>query len=145
MELAGRDWNGAIVQRLVAPGADFLIGAVSDPDLGQVMAIALGGRQAGLAGTAAFRVLPATDVEADELIDASQGVVSQLEGFRGSARLDREALRDLVLRFAVLLRDVPEIVETDLNPVRCMSEGCIVIDTRIRVEHRRALDRVKTW
>ena len=71
VELAGRDWNGAIVQRLVAPGADFLIGAVSDPDLGPVMAIALGGRQAGLAGTAAFRVLPATDVEADELIDAS--------------------------------------------------------------------------
>ena len=45
----------------------------------------------------------------------------------------------------MLLRDVPEVVEADLNPVRCMSEGCIVIDTRVRVEHRRVLDRVKTW
>ena len=86
------------------------------------MALALGGRQAGLAGTAAFRVLPATDVEADELIDASQGRRLAAGGFPRQRRLDREALRDLILRFAVLLRDVPEIVETDLNPVRCMSE-----------------------
>ena len=50
VELAGRRWNGAIVQRLTAPGADVLIGTVNDPDLGPVMALGLGGRQAGLAG-----------------------------------------------------------------------------------------------
>jgi acetate---CoA ligase (ADP-forming) len=142
---AGRKWMGAIVQPLVSPGADLLVGALRDPDLGVVMGLGLGGRQAGLAGTATFRVLPATDVEADELLDASESVVTQLEGFRGGPRLDREALRDLVLRFAVLLRDIPEIVEADLNPVRCMPRGCTVLDTRLRIEHRRPPERVKTW
>jgi acyl-CoA synthetase (NDP forming) len=143
---AGREWTGAIVQRLVPPGgSDMLVGAVRDPDLGPVLAIGFGGRRAGLGGTAAFRLLPVTDAEADELINSASGVATQLDGFRGSAVLDRDALRELVLRFALLLRALPEVVETDLNPVRCMTSGCVVLDMRLRIEHRRPVERVKTW
>lgn len=142
---AGCEWRGAVVQRLAGPGADLLVGAVSDPDLGPVMAVGLGGRQAGLAGTAAFRLLPATDVEADELIDGSGAVVAQLEGFRAGATLDREALRDLILRFSTMLGDHPEAAEVDLNPVRLMTRGYVVLETRLRGERRRAVQRVKTW
>jgi acyl-CoA synthetase (NDP forming)/RimJ/RimL family protein N-acetyltransferase len=144
-ELGEREWAGAIVQRLVEPGADLLVGALSDPDLGPVMAVGLGGRHAGLAGGAAFRLLPKTDVEADELIDASESVVARLEGFRGHPRLHRRALRELVLRFATLLEQCPEVVEADLNPVRLTSERCVVLEMRIRVERRPAPQRVKTW
>jgi hypothetical protein len=136
---------GAIVQRLVEPGADLLVGAVSDPDLGPVMAVGVGGRQAGLAGGAAFRVLPGTDVEADELIDASESVVARIEGFRGHPRLHRAALRALVLRFSALLRQCPEAVEVDLNPVRVTPERCVVLEMRMRVERRPPPQRVKTW
>jgi acetate---CoA ligase (ADP-forming) len=145
VEPSGRAWTGAIVQPLVAPGADVLVGTVSDPDLGPVMAVGLGGRQAGLGANAAFRPLPGTDVEADELIDASRTVVTQLTGFRGGPALDRIALRELLLRFALLLDECPELVEADLNPVRCMPQGCVVLDLRIRVEERRPPARVKTW
>jgi acyl-CoA synthetase (NDP forming)/GNAT superfamily N-acetyltransferase len=146
VQAAGREWIGAIVQRLVAPGgADVLVGAISDPDLGPVLAVGFGGRRAGLDRTAAFRLLPVTDAEADELIDSAEGVATQLDGFRGSAVLDRQALRDLMLRFALLLRELPEVVETDLNPVRCMTSGCVVLDMRLRIEHQRPVERVKTW
>ena len=117
---AGRGWTGAVVQPLVDAGADVLVGAVGDPELGPVMGVALGGRQAGLGRTTAFRLPPATDVEAGELIDASESVATQLDGFRGSPPLDREALRELILRVALLVRAVPELVEADLNPIRCM-------------------------
>ncbi len=143
--LSGRAWTGVIVQPLVAPGADVLVGAVTDPDLGPVMAVGLGGRQAGLGSSAAFRPLPATDVEADELIDASRSVATQLAGFRGGPALDRIALRELILRFSRLLHECPELVEADLNPVRCMPRGCVVLDLRIRAEDRRPPARVKTW
>jgi acetate---CoA ligase (ADP-forming) len=145
VQTAGREWTGAIVQRLVAPGADALVGAFSDPDLGAVIAVGLGGRQAGLAETVAFRLPPATDIEADELIDSSGGVATQLDGFRGAPPLDREALRELILRFALLLGEVPELVEADLNPVRCTANGCVVLDTRLRIERPRPTERVKTW
>jgi acyl-CoA synthetase (NDP forming)/GNAT superfamily N-acetyltransferase len=146
VRVAGREWIGAIVQRLIAPGgADVLVGAISDPDLGPVLAVGFGGRRAGLSRTAAFRLLPVTDAEADELIDSAEGVSNELDGFRGSAVLDRQALRELMLRFALLLRELPEVVETDLNPVRCNPSGCVVLDMRLRIEHRRPVERVKTW
>jgi len=89
--------------------------------------------------------VPNTDIDADELIDASEAVTSQLDGSRGLPPLDRDALRELVLRFALLLREAPEIVEADLNPVRCMTNGCAVLETRLRVERVRPTERIKTW
>jgi hypothetical protein len=145
MERGEREWRGALVQRLVEPGADVLVGALSDPDLGPVMAVGLGGRQAGLAGGAAFRLLPKTDVEADELIDASESLVARMEGFRGRPHLHRHGLRELLLRFSALLEHCPELVEADLNPVRLTPERCVVLEMRIRVERRPAPQRVKTW
>jgi hypothetical protein len=59
--------------------------------------------------------------------------------------LDRTALRKLILRFALLLGNGPEIIEADLNPVRCTTEGCVVLDLHVRVERPRPVDRVKTW
>lgn len=145
VEAAGWEWRGAILQPLVSGGADVLVGALSDPDLGGVMALGLGGRQAGLAGDVGFRPVPLTDVDADELLAASPSVARQLDGFRGSPVLDRDALRELILRFAMLLHEAPEIVEADLNPVRTMKSGAIVLDMRLRVEHRQQLEAVKTW
>ena len=52
---AGREWAGVVVQPLVGAGADVLVGAVADPDLGPVVGVGMGGRQAGLAGDVAFR------------------------------------------------------------------------------------------
>jgi acyl-CoA synthetase (NDP forming)/RimJ/RimL family protein N-acetyltransferase len=142
---AGRDWTGAIVQPFVPAGSDMLVGTVNDPDLGSVIAVGLGGLQARLTESAAFRLPPATDAEADELIDSAKGVAAELNGLRGSAPLDREALRELILRYTLLVQAVPEVVEADLNPVRCMTSGCLVLDTRLRIEHRRPTERVKTW
>ena len=122
VQTAGREWTGAIVQRLAAPGADVLVGAFSDPDLGPVIAVGLGGRQAGLGETVAFRLPPATDVEADELIDACHGVATAAGRVPGRRRArSRGAARaDPALRAAA--REVPEVVEADLNPVRCTTE-----------------------
>ena len=127
-----------------AEGAEVLVGAFSDPDLGPVIAVGLGGSQAGLGESIACRRPPATDIEADELIDACRGVALLLDGFRGGP-LDRASLRELILRFALLLDGVPEIVEADLNPVRCTADTSFVLDMRMRIEPRRPLTRVKTW
>jgi acetate---CoA ligase (ADP-forming) len=61
---AGREWRGLTVQPLAGSGADVPLGALADPDLGQVMAIGLGGRRAGLGRDVAYRLLPVTDVDA---------------------------------------------------------------------------------
>jgi len=145
VRMAGREWTGAIVQPFVPPGADVLVGAFRDPDLGPVIAVGLGGHQAGLSESIACRRPPLTDIEADELIDACAGVATQLDGFRGAPPLDRAALRELILRFVLLLEAVPEVVEVDLNPIRCTTASSLVLDMRLRIVPRRPSKRVKTW
>ena len=142
---AGRDWNGAIVQRLAEPGADVLVGTIRDPELGAVIGVGLGGRQAAFDRSTAFRLPPSTDAEADELIDACEGVAAQLDTMQGAAPLNREKLRELLLRFALLLKQTPELVEADLNSVRCTATGCVVLDMRLRVNPQTPVERIKTW
>ncbi|MGZ6569289.1 MAG: acetate--CoA ligase family protein [Solirubrobacteraceae bacterium] len=145
VRIAGREWTGAIVQRLAPPGANVLVGSFRDPDLGTVIVVGLGGRQAGLSESIVCRRPPTTDIEADELIDACRGVATQLDGFRGAPALDRAALRELILRFALLLDEVQEVVEADLNPIRCTTDSSLVLDMRMRIAPRRPSRRVKTW
>ncbi len=141
----GGHWTGAIIQRLVASGADLLLGAFTDPDLGRVVALGPGAQQAGLADTITVRLPPVTDIDADELIASCHAVADELDRFRGSAALDRQALRELILRFALLVGEIPEVVEADLNPIRCTTDTSLVLDTQMRIEPRRPNKRVKTW
>ena len=122
-----------------------LVGAVVDPVLGLALAVGLGGRQARPSHTVALRLSPETDAEAGELIDTDAAVATQLDSFRGSAMLDRKALRELILRFALLLRKTPEIVEADLNPARCTARGRLVLDPRLRIEPGQPVERAKSW
>jgi acyl-CoA synthetase (NDP forming)/RimJ/RimL family protein N-acetyltransferase len=145
LEAAARPWRGATVERLVGPGADVLVGSVRDRDLGPLVAVGLGGRHAGLGTELYFRLAPHTDADADDSIDGATGVAAVLEGARGRPVLDRAALSELVLRFSALVREVPEIAEVDLNPIRVLTVGARVLDVRVRVEPRAIDERVKTW
>jgi acyl-CoA synthetase (NDP forming) len=138
-------WMGCVVQPLLEVGADVLVGAVTDTDLGPVVSVGPGGRQAGLSSDTAFGLAPLTDTDVDLLLDSSKGVAAWLGGFRGSVELDRSALRDLVLRLARLVDELPEVAEVDLNPVRVLRLGCSVLDVRIRIQPRIESQRVKTW
>ena len=115
MLASGREWTGAIIQPLVPPGSDMLVGTVNDPDLGSVVAVGLGGLQARLTETAAFRLPPATDTEADELIDSAKGVAAELNKLSAAPRArPGGAARTGPPRFTLLLAEVPEVVEADL-------------------------------
>lgn len=142
---SGRDWFGATVQPLADAGADVLVGAVHHRDLGVVAGVGAGGRQAGLAGDVAFRLAPATDVDAEELLAAAPVVAAWLDGERTTPALDGAALAGVVLRLSRLFEDVPELIEGDLNPVRVTSEGVTVLDARLRAGRRAATERIKTW
>jgi hypothetical protein len=64
--------------------------------------------------------------------------------FATASRSIGKLWRELILRFALLLRRVPEVAEADHNPIRCMTTGGVVPDTRLRIERRAPIERVKT-
>jgi len=151
-ELRGRvraaayDWPDEVaVQPLVDGGADILVGSVSDPDLGPLVGLGVGGRRPALGHAITFRLAPDTDAAVEELIGASPAVEAWLAGFGGNPPLDRLALRDVIVRFARLLADVPELVEADLNAVRVLPAGCLVLDARLRLAPPALAGRTRTW
>jgi acyl-CoA synthetase (NDP forming) len=60
-----------------------------------------------------------------------------LEGYRGAPKADVAALEDLLLRISALVEAHPTIAELDLNPVKVLPDGAVVVDARIRIEPAR--------
>ena len=130
--------EGVVIQPMVAGGVETMIGITDDPLFGPLVAFGLGGIHVEVLGDVRFRIAPLTDRDAEELLRGIRGY-KLLQGYRGHAPADMDALRDLLLRIARLAEDVPDICELDLNPVIALSpgNGCRIVDARIRVSARR--------
>ena len=133
-----------IVQQMVGGGAELLAGVVQDPVFGPLVAFGPGGVYAELIGEAAFRIVPLTDVDAQELV--TSGKAGRLvAGFRGAPAASTTALTDLVHRLARLGEDLPAVSELDLNPVLALADRCVAVDARIRVRRPELSVRLKSW
>jgi len=143
-EAAERIGAPFLVQPLVRGGVELLVGAVEDPLFGPLVALGPGGTLAELIGSAAFRLAPLTDADAEELV-AGDKVARLLGGFRGAPAADMRSVTDLLLRVGRLVDDVPELAELDLNPVIAGPGGCVAVDARVRVTPARAAQPTKTW
>jgi acetyl coenzyme A synthetase (ADP forming)-like protein len=129
----GAAMNGALVQPMIGPGVEVIIGAVNDPSFGPVVMFGLGGTATELFADRAFSIVPVTDLDAAALVRAPRSA-ALVFGHRGSAPLDVAALEDLVLRIGRLADAVPELAELDLNPVIARPDGAFVVDARARLE-----------
>jgi acetyl coenzyme A synthetase (ADP forming)-like protein len=143
-EAVARIGAPVLVQPMVEGSAELLAGIVQDPVFGPLVAVGPGGVLAELIGEAGFRIAPLTDQDAEELVLG--GKTGRLvRGFRGAPPADSGALVDLVHRLARLGEDLPAVAELDLNPVFAQSDGCVVVDARVRVRRPERVVRAKTW
>jgi acyl-CoA synthetase (NDP forming) len=132
--------DGVVVQSMESGvgGVECLVGVVTDPVFGPLIAFGTGGVLAEALEDVAFRVHPLTDLDADELIGSAKAA-RLLSGYRGAPAADVPALRSLLLRLSRLVEDLPEVAELDLNPVlvRPAGSGAVALDARIRVRAER--------
>jgi acetate---CoA ligase (ADP-forming) len=124
--------EGLLVQRMVAGGAEMMIGAIRDATFGHVIVCGTGGVLIELLADSACRLYPVTDQDAAEMVSSLKGV-RLLRGFRGQAPADEEAFREAVLRISALVGICPEIQELDVNPLAVLAEGVSAVDVRVRV------------
>ena len=129
---AGGSVDGFVLQEMVEPGVEMLVGVVHDPSFGPVVACSAGGTQAELLRDVAVRVTPISDLDAAAMV-RSLRTFPMLEGFRGAPTADVAALEDVILRIGALVEAHPAIAEMDCNPVIVLPRGAVVVDARIRV------------
>jgi len=125
---AGSRWMGAVVQPMVPPGDELLVGAVRDPSAGPVVALGPGGRATDALGHRVHRLAPPTDADVDEMLAATE-----LFGTGHGSALDLEGIRDCVRRVGWLADALPQIAEIDVNPLVVTAESAIALDVRIRI------------
>lgn len=128
----GPAMTGALVEPMVDPGVEVIVGVVHDEPFGPLVMFGLGGTAAELMQDRSFRALPLTDLDVGELV-RSLRTSPLLFGYRGAPPCNTGALEDLLLRVGRLAEEVPELAELDLNPVVVSPEGVVVVDARIRL------------
>ncbi len=123
---------GVQVQQMLAGGQEVIIGAVTDPVFGKLVAFGLGGVLVEVLKDITFRLAPATKDDALSMLDGI-AAAQILKGVRGADPVNRDALATMIQNVSQLIADYPEIAEMDLNPVFATKDGAIAADVRIVV------------
>jgi acetyl coenzyme A synthetase (ADP forming)-like protein len=135
---------GVQVQQMLSTGEaqEVIIGAVTDPSFGKLVAFGLGGVLVEVLKDVTFRLAPTTRQQALSMLD---GIAASqiLRGVRGARGVDRKSLSALIVNVSQLVTDFPEISEMDLNPVFAGPEGVTAVDVRIVVNFRPAEPRYR--
>lgn len=127
---AGKDFRGVIVYPMVQGAQEVLLGLSRDPQFGPVVVFGLGGIYTEVLRDVALRVAPLERAEADAMIREIRAFPI-LEGARGQAPCDLDALAEVLVKFSRLPYRYPEIAAVDLNPVFVRPEGVVVGDVRV--------------
>ena len=118
---------------MIQGGQEVIIGAVTDPSFGKLVAFGLGGVLVEVLKDITFRLAPASKADALSMLDGIKAA-EMLKGVRGSDPVNREALANLIVSVSDLVNDFPEISELDLNPVFASKNTAIAADVRIVVD-----------
>jgi acetyl coenzyme A synthetase (ADP forming)-like protein len=134
--------EGVQVQQMLPPGQEVIVGAVTNPTFGKVVAFGLGGILVEVLKDVTFRLAPVDADEAASMLDSIKAA-EILRGVRGAPPVDRWALAEQIRRVSRLVTDFPEIAEVDLNPVIATPEGALAADIRIILAEHAPVERPK--
>ena len=130
--------EGVLVESFLKGGREAIIGMSTDPRFGPVLMFGLGGVYVEALKDVAFRVQPVTKADADEMIRSIRGF-PLLEGVRGEAGSDLDALAEVIQRVSQLVGDHDRIFELDLNPFLSFPEGGMALDARMTIGEEKSV------
>jgi acetyl coenzyme A synthetase (ADP forming)-like protein len=124
---------GVQVQQMLSSGHEVIVGTVTDPTFGKIVAFGLGGVLVEVLKDVTFRLAPTSPETARSMLDGI-AAAEILRGVRGAEPANRELLVDLICRVSDLVTDFPELAEVDLNPVLATATSATAVDVRILVD-----------
>jgi len=106
--------TGVLVQEMIAPGTEVIVGMTLDRQFGPVIAVGLGGIFVETLKDVQLLIPPISEAEARQA----------LARLRGSSLIDVPTIVDILLRFSELCLDLGDLVqEIDLNPLILAEAG----------------------
>jgi len=123
---------GCLVQEMIPPGMEILIGMNRDPQFGPLVTFGMGGIYVEVLKDVTFRVAPFDRADAEAMLSEIRAA-ALLNGVRGARPVDKEAVVDTLLKISQLVTDFPQIVEMDINPLMTYEQGrgAVALDMRL--------------
>ncbi len=122
--------DGVLVSRMAKPGVEAILGLTRDPQFGPALMFGLGGIFVEVYRDVAFRLVPISEQDANEMIREIKGF-PLLTGARGRPARDVAAVVRSLLTLSDLAESRPEMEALDLNPVILYEQGCMVVDAKV--------------
>ncbi len=107
--------RGGFVEKMGQRGREVILGMTRDPQFGPMLMFGLGGIFVEVMKDVTFHLAPITAEEAMQMLKGTRSY-ALLQGARGQAPVDLEAIAGALQRISQLATDYPEIKELDINP-----------------------------
>ena len=122
---------GVMVEKMAPKGQEVIIGMRRDATFGPMLMFGMGGVLVEQIKDISFKVAPLSGEDIDDML-ASTIAGKLLAGYRGAAKGDIAAVKDVIARLSQLGLDFPEIAEVEINPLIVYSEGqgALALDSR---------------
>ncbi|MCP4545131.1 MAG: CoA-binding protein [bacterium] len=129
--------DGAYIERMATRGREVIIGMSRDPQFGPMLMFGLGGIFVEVMKDVTFYLAPITADEAMQMLKSTRSY-ALLEGVRGEAGVDMDAIANGLQRISQLATDFPMIEELDINPFIVGAPGVdpVVADARITISKK---------
>ncbi|MBF0289920.1 MAG: acetate--CoA ligase family protein [SAR324 cluster bacterium] len=121
---------GVMLQQMAKKGKEIILGATRYPKFGPIVMFGLGGIYTEVLKDVTFRLAPMRSENAQEMMSEIKGK-KILNGVRGEAPADLEAIQECIERLSQLVVEFPVIQELDINPLIVSEYGASVADARI--------------
>lgn len=107
--------RGVFVEKMGQRGREVILGMTRDPQFGPMLMFGLGGIFVEVMKDVTFHLAPITAEEAMQMLKGTRSY-ALLQGARGQAPVDLDALAGALQRISQLATDYPQITELDINP-----------------------------
>lgn len=123
--------RGVLIEKMVAPSTEIIVGVTRDPTFGPAIMFGLGGIFVELLKDVSFRIAPIKEEDAQEMIHEIKAL-PMLQGFRGGPNVKLELIVDVLMKISQLTIDfIDDILEIDLNPIFAYEDKILTVDARI--------------
>ncbi|RDH77292.1 CoA-binding protein [Mycolicibacterium moriokaense] len=124
------------IEPMVEAGVEISIGIVRDRAFGPLLIVAAGGTLVELLADRAVACPPVSFAGALAMLDGLR-VRPLLDGWRGAARVDVDALARVIVAFSQMAVELGDVVDAiEANPVIVSANGVVAVDALVQVQNR---------
>ena len=121
-----------LVAPMVKGNRELIAGLSDDPQFGMTVMLGIGGVLAEAVADVAFRLVPITRTDAEEMIDELE-TQNLFGAFRGEPAIDRDRLVDVLVGLSDAAAANPQIASADLNPLIVVDGSPVAVDALVEL------------